>query len=129
MTWKEKHTRIPPRTQALESRTSLPTCPLPLLWKEETIPNGQKQQPQNGHGLTTVRGTRSKMIPRVVLKCIHTCLKMDLPGGPGVKNPPANAGDTGSIPGPGSSHIPRGQLSPCITTTEPAHDSYGSPHA
>ena len=24
-----------------------------------------------------------------------------------VKNPPANAGDTGSIPGPGRSHMPR----------------------
>ena len=23
-----------------------------------------------------------------------------------VKNPPANAGDTGSIPGPGRSHVP-----------------------
>ena len=30
------------------------------------------------------------------------------PGGPGVKNPPANAGDTGSIPGLGRSHMPRG---------------------
>ena len=29
----------------------------------------------------------------------------DLPGGPAVKNPPANAGDTGSIPGPGRSHM------------------------
>ena len=25
-----------------------------------------------------------------------------------VKNPPANAGDTGSIPGPGSTHMPQG---------------------
>ena len=29
------------------------------------------------------------------------------PGGTAVKNPPANAGDTGSIPGPGRSHMPR----------------------
>ena len=28
------------------------------------------------------------------------------PGGSVVKNPPANAGDTDSIPGPGRSHIP-----------------------
>ena len=28
---------------------------------------------------------------------------MDLPGGPVVKNPPANAGDAGSIPGFGKS--------------------------
>ena len=31
----------------------------------------------------------------------------DLPGGTVVKNPPANVGDTGSSPGPGSSHMPR----------------------
>ena len=29
------------------------------------------------------------------------------PGGAVVKNPAANAGDTGSIPGPGRSHMPR----------------------
>ena len=32
---------------------------------------------------------------------------MGFPGGPVVKNPPANAGDTGSTPGLGRSHIPR----------------------
>ena len=31
----------------------------------------------------------------------------DFPGGAAVKNPPANAGDTGSIAGPGRSHMPR----------------------
>ena len=30
-----------------------------------------------------------------------------LPGGTLVKNPPANAGDTGSSPDPGRSHMPR----------------------
>ena len=30
----------------------------------------------------------------------------DLPGGSVVKNPPANAGDTSSIPSPGRSHMP-----------------------
>ena len=29
------------------------------------------------------------------------------PGGTVVKNPPATAGDTGSSPGPGRSHMPR----------------------
>ena len=29
------------------------------------------------------------------------------PGGVAVKNPPANAGDTGSTPGLGRSHMPR----------------------
>ena len=31
----------------------------------------------------------------------------DFPGGSVLKNPPANAGDTGSSPGPGRSHMPR----------------------
>ena len=31
----------------------------------------------------------------------------DFPGGAVVKNPPADAGDTGSSPGPGRSHMPR----------------------
>ena len=31
----------------------------------------------------------------------------NFPGGAVVKNPPANAGDTGSIPGPGRSHMPQ----------------------
>ena len=34
-------------------------------------------------------------------------LKRDFPGGTVVKNPPANAGDTGSIPGLGRSHMLR----------------------
>ena len=34
-------------------------------------------------------------------------LSGDFPDGPVVKNPPANAGDTGSSPGPGRSHMPR----------------------
>ena len=37
-------------------------------------------------------------------------LKMELEdfhGGAVVKNPPANAGDTGSSPGPGRSHMPQ----------------------
>ena len=33
--------------------------------------------------------------------------KEGFPGGAVVKNPPANAGDTGSSPGLGRSHMPR----------------------
>ena len=47
------------------------------------------------------------------------------PGGAVVENPPAKAGDTGSSPGLGRSHMPRSDcarepqlLSPCATTTE-----------
>ena len=50
---------------------------------------------------------------------------MGFPGGAVVKNPPANAGDTGSSPGPGRSHMPWSNkahapqlLSPHATTTE-----------
>ena len=42
------------------------------------------------------------------------------PGGAVVKNPPANAGDTGSSPGLGRSHMPQSNelLSPRATITE-----------
>ena len=40
----------------------------------------------------------------------------DLPGGPVVKNPPANARDTSSIPGPGKSHI--------VGATKPMRHNY-----
>ena len=33
---------------------------------------------------------------------------LDFPGGPVVKNPPANAGDTGLIPGQGRFHVQQG---------------------
>ena len=33
--------------------------------------------------------------------------KRDFPGGRVVKDPPANAADTGSSPGPGRSHMPQ----------------------
>ena len=46
----------------------------------------------------------------------------DFPGGPVVKNPPSNAGDTGSITGRGTK-IPHamGQLSSRAITPEPVH--------
>ena len=34
-----------------------------------------------------------------------TMMAGDFPGGSVVENPPANAGDTGSSPGPGRSHM------------------------
>jgi len=49
----------------------------------------------------------------------------DFPGGPVVKNPPANAGDTGLIPGRGRLHMPGSNYahepplpSPCAAATE-----------
>jgi len=45
----------------------------------------------------------------------------DFPGGPGVKNLPANAGDRDSIPGPGGSHM--------LGAAKPAHHNGRSPRA
>ena len=55
--------------------------------------------------------------PRDIKELSQDHTARDFPGGPVVKNPPAkkkkknppaNTGDTGSIPGPGRSHIPQG---------------------
>ena len=37
----------------------------------------------------------------------------DFPGGPAVKNPPSNSGETGSIPGPGT------KIPTCCRATKP----------
>ena len=46
-----------------------------------------------------------------ITKCSFETLALKcakgFPGGLVVKNPPANAGDMGSSPGPGRSHMPR----------------------
>ena len=42
----------------------------------------------------------------------------DFSDGLEIKNPLSNAGDMGSIPGPGRSQVPPGQRTPCATTTE-----------
>ena len=49
------------------------------------------------------------------------CKAQDFSGNPTVKNPPAKAGDLGSIPGPGRSPHAMEQLSPRTTTTEAEH--------
>lgn len=49
-------------------------------------------------------------------------LIVDFPGSPVVKNPPANAGDTGSIPCLGRCHVLVGLLNPCTY-------NYWSPHS
>ena len=49
------------------------------------------------------------LLPVVLAKSqvSKACLRRDFPGGTVVGNPPANAGDTGLIPGLGRSHVPR----------------------
>ena len=45
--------------------------------------------------------------------------KEDFPGGSVVKNMPAKAGDSGSIPGPGKFHVPQGNHA-CLLQLEKA---------
>ena len=45
----------------------------------------------------------------------------DFPGCPMVKNQPAGAGDTGSIPGPGRSHMPQGSWVHVPQLQKPTH--------
>ena len=45
---------------------------------------------------------------------------MDFPGDIVDKNPPANAGDMGSIPGPGRSHMPWSNQAPVSQLLKPA---------
>ena len=65
---------------------------------------------------------------KLLVKQKYCLLKLKyrgFPGGAVVERPPANAGDTGSSPGPGGSRKPRSNwtrapqlLSPCATTAE-----------
>jgi len=48
-------------------------------------------------------------------------IKRDFPGDPVVKNPPANAGNTGSIPDPGRFHVPRGKYWARAQLLKPVH--------
>ena len=56
----------------------------------------------NFYPLNNLKGTKG--IPKISL----IKKESDFPGGTVVKNPPANAGNTGSSPGPGRSHMPWG---------------------
>ena len=53
---------------------------------------------------------QKNMVSSTVLYLLRTKnIKWDFPGGPVVKNLPAIAGDTGSIPGPRRSHMHQGK--------------------
>ena len=89
------------------------------MWTHEREPYSVQQDPFTPTHSTSIKNTR------------------EFPGGAVVKNPPANAGNTGLSPGPGGSHMPRSNearapqllslrsracepqlLSPCATATE-----------
>ena len=48
----------------------------------------------------------------------------DFPGGAVVKNPPANAGDTGLTPGPGRAHMPQSYWAHVPQLLKPAWRNY-----
>ena len=50
---------------------------------------------------------REELITPILLKLFQNIADGGFPGGAVVKNPPANAGNMGSSPGPGRSHMPR----------------------
>ena len=82
---------------------------LKLLSKKNVIRLQHTQNIQHLDPVIPLLGIYSKKV-----------IREGLPGGTVVKNPPANAGDSGSSPGPGRSHMPWSNLRPCTTTTEPA---------
>ena len=60
----------------------------------------------------TVRCTECFSSKKILLKNCYLKPFWGFPGGAVVKNPPANAGDTGSSPGPGRSRMPRSNSAP-----------------
>ena len=59
--------------------------------------------------------------PSASVCCTEMPTARGFPGGPVVKSPPANAGDAGSLPGPGRFHVP--------WATKPVHHNYWSPQS
>ena len=90
---KEKEERERKKGKEREEPTTKITLPGKLYRqaKAKRIQHHQTSSTTNAKG-TSLSGKQKK--------------KRDFPGGAVVKNPPANAGDTGSSPGPGRSHMP-----------------------
>ena len=71
-----------------------------------------KQQTTDQEEREMIQGTEKNfhklkiVFPKRLKKALQEQNKWDFPGGAVVKNLPANAGDTGLIPGPGRSHMP-----------------------
>ena len=71
-----------------------------MNWKTDKKKKKKSQKPSKpkDHSLTS----------SIKLVNLQKTNEEDFPSGPVVKNPPAHVGDTGSIPGLGRSHMPRG---------------------
>ena len=55
-----------------------------------------------------VKKNKNQSTNKHKIKQLLTLARQAFPGGPVVKNPPRNAGDTGSVPDPGRSHMLQG---------------------
>ena len=62
--------------------------------------------PSNGRGACSIPSQGAKIPHASAKKPKYKNRSNDFPGGTLDKNPPANAGHTGLIPGPGRSHTP-----------------------
>ena len=72
---------------------------------------GSGQRKEDSKCLPTYKGTWGRMHNGGFINCFLCGMQLklfpwDFPGGAVVKNLPANAGDTGSSPGLGRSHMP-----------------------
>ena len=83
-----------------------------LVWE---LPTGEGVLPQEGR-LTDVLFAWSFTASKALSETPYP----GFPGGSVVKNLPASAGDTGLIPGPGRSHVPRSNQARVCHTTEAA---------
>ena len=64
----------------------------------------------NAQGPGSIPGQETRCRTHAATKSLHAAIKKkkrswDFPGGAAVKNPSASAGNTGSSPGPGRSHM------------------------
>ena len=64
-----------------------------------------QQKEEKGTLLNSFYEASTTLIPKPNTPQRKKATDEDFPGGAVVKNPPANAGGTGSIPGPGRSHM------------------------
>ena len=82
--------------------------------REDGIPSGGNQVGRERRDASVCLEISKQQI---WLKSVQEMQRGDFPGGPVIGSPPAKAGDTGSIPDPGRSHM-----------LQPILRNYGSPH-